>query len=376
MNILFLENLVNPEKGGVQRVTHILATELTLRGHACYVAHSEHDNYKDEKAFKKILLFNGDNSTLKDFIIENNICIAINQLARCKNLVRSLYTLQKELKFHIISCLHTSPTSSIDSCRYNNIRFVKDYFRAKIKHLILSFKRIDIDEMQFAYQYSDKFIVLSPSYIPQIEDTFPVNHNNILSISNPITYDVDTHELFPKKKEILVVSRMNENQKRISLILKLWHNIYKIIPDWELYLVGEGSYLSCYKKFAHKLNLERIHFEGRRDPRPYYKRASIFLMTSSFEGFGMTLIEAQQWGVVPIVFDTCTAFKDIIQNQEDGLLIPEGAFSSFISAIIELTQNEIKRDKMAHNAIESSKKFNKESIVSQWECLFQSLINK
>lgn len=376
MNILFLENLVNPEKGGVQRVTHILATELTLRGYACYVAHSEYDNYKDEKAFKKILHFNGDNSTLKDFIIENNICIIINQLARRKNFVRILNALQEELKFHIIACLHTSPTSSIDSCRYNNIRFVKEYLRAKIKHLILSFKRIDIDELQFAYQNSDKFIVLSPSYIPQIEEMFSVNHNNILSISNPITYDIDTHELFPKKKEILVVSRMNENQKRISLILKIWHNIHRMFPDWELYFVGEGSHLSCYKKIAHKLNLERIHFEGRKDPRPYYKRASIFLMTSSFEGFGMTLIEAQQWGVVPIVFNTSTVFKDIIQNQEDGMLIPDGDFSSFISAISELTQNETKRNKMAHNAIEASKKFNKEIIVSQWEGLFLSLINK
>lgn len=376
MNILFLENLVNPEKGGVQRVTHILATELTSRGHACYVAHSEYDNYKDETAFKKILHFDGDSSILKNFIIENNICITINQLARCRSFVRVLYALQKELKFYIITCLHTSPTASIDSCRYNNTQFIKEYLRAKIKHLILSFKRIDIDELEFAYQHSDKFIVLSPSYIPQIKKMFPVNHNNILSISNPVTYDINTHEPFHKKKEILVVSRMNENPKRISLILRLWHNIHKVLPDWELYLVGEGSHLSYYKKMAHKLNLERIYFEGRKDPSPYYKRASIFLMTSSFEGFGMTLIEAQQWGIVPIVFNTCTAFKDIIQNQEDGLLIPEGDFSSFISAICELTQNTTKRNKMAHNAIEASKKFNKEKIVSQWEDLFLSLINK
>lgn len=43
-------------------------------------------------------------------------------------------------------------------------------------------------------------------------------------------------------------------------------------------------------------------------------------MTSAFEGFGMTLVEAQQYGVVPIVMDSYKSLHDIIKNDETASL--------------------------------------------------------
>jgi glycosyltransferase involved in cell wall biosynthesis len=62
------------------------------------------------------------------------------------------------------------------------------------------------------------------------------------------------------------------------------------------------------------MGLKRVNFEGYRNPQPFYKRASIFVMTSANEGFPMTLIEAQQNGCVPVVMNSFSALREIIQN--------------------------------------------------------------
>lgn len=68
--------------------------------------------------------------------------------------------------------------------------------------------------------------------------------------------------------------------------------------------MGDGSSKLEYETLVSNLNLKKVEFLGFQDPVPYYKNASIFLMTSSLEGFGMTLVEAQCYGVVPIVMDS------------------------------------------------------------------------
>lgn len=43
---------------------------------------------------------------------------------------------------------------------------------------------------------------------------------------------------------------------------------------------------SWYKSLVIHYGLQRVFFEGTKNPEPYYNEASIFMMTSSFEGWG------------------------------------------------------------------------------------------
>lgn len=66
----------------------------------------------------------------------------------------------------------------------------------------------------------------------------------------------------------------------------------KSLPDWHLDIVGDGPDAAALKELAERLRLSNVSFEGFRNPAPYYRRASIFCMTSTFEGFGLVLPEA------------------------------------------------------------------------------------
>lgn len=108
--------------------------------------------------------------------------------------------------------------------------------------------------------------------------------------------------------------------------MTIWKHIQldKEFNEWHLYIVGDGKDKSFYLDFTRNNNIPNVHFEGRRYPIPYYKRASIFAMTSAFEGFPMSIIEAQQNGVVTIVMDSFLSVHDIIDNDVNGVLISYG----------------------------------------------------
>lgn len=69
---------------------------------------------------------------------------------------------------------------------------------------------------------------------------------------------------------------------------------------------------------ACKLNLRNIEFKGTQPSEPYYAESSVLCMTSTYEGFPMVLIEAQQYGCVPMAFDSFEAVHDIIEDGENG----------------------------------------------------------
>lgn len=125
---------------------------------------------------------------------------------------------------------------------------------------------------------------------------------------------ISMDEICKKRKEVLFVGRLLESNKKISKLLTIWKHIQldKEFNEWHLYIVGDGKDKSFYLDFTRNNNIPNVHFEGRRYPIPYYKRASIFAMTSAFEGFPMSIIEAQQNGVVPIVMDSFLSVHDII----------------------------------------------------------------
>lgn len=158
-------------------------------------------------------------------------------------------------------------------------------------------------------------------------------------------------------------------------LLTIWKHIQldKEFNEWHLYIVGDGKDKSFYLDFTRNNNIPNVHFEGRRYPIPYYKRASIFAMTSAFEGFPMSIIEAQQNGVVPIVMDSFLSVHDIIDNDVNGVLISYGNTTMFAESLKSLMKDEMQRNKLAIKGLETCRRFNIETVVDRWEEIFEKM---
>ena len=88
------------------------------------------------------------------------------------------------------------------------------------------------------------------------------------------------------------------------------------------------------------------------------------------------MVEAQNYGCIPIAFDSYSALKDIISDGHNGYVIQPFKNTKFANKIQELIKNPNARREMQNNAKKHSEKFDIRFIADQWEELFKELIVK
>ena len=322
------------------------------------------------------------------FIRQNQIQIVIIQTSM--DVVAKLRKALDRDNLHdvkIISVLHYSPGTdefpiSVSVLKQDILKskgFVKNILKGIIAPAYNWFEHYaTVKAYQKAYSFGNAVIVLSDSYIPAYQDFAHLNENRkLFSIPNclPFEYFITDAEIYAKSNSVLVVGRMVDFPKRISMILKMWKKIeqHPNIKDWNLDIVGDGPDLEMFKTLANELGLSRCSFHGRQDPINYYRRASLFFMASEFEGFPMTLVEAQMMGCVPIVFDTFSSLREVITDKVNGRIIPKDDSVSFVSSTIALMNNPAERYRLLKKGLEDCQQFSKKNVCDRWNNLFKSL---
>lgn len=376
MNILFITpSEVQPLNGGIERITYSLSQALSeFYGHACYF---------------RCLNDNSSDTQWNEFIILNAIDVIIAQGAD-KRIAQLLPTLRQiidkiDRKIILLFVFHSNPGVELATMDYpalfSRIMHGKD-MKANIqqlawqmlKPLMQSFMKSHLrNKYRLPYDYADKIVLLSQNFIPEYRAISGGEENKFTAISNMLSFAEDTKPAEQKSKTVLVVSRMEERQKRIKLALKIWN----LAPHngWQLKIVGTGEDLEYYKCLAKRWKVKDVSFEGRQNPLPYYQEAPVFMMTSAFEGWGLTLTEAQQCGCVPIVFDTYASLSDIVENGRNGFVVPEGNIDEYVARLTQLMDDASLCRKLAENAMTDCQRYTPQKVALQWNTLFNELLN-
>ena len=142
------------------------------------------------------------------------------------------------------------------------------------------------------------------------------------------------------KKTILSVGRLEE-QKNYSDLIKAWSLIANKYPEWNIEIVGDGEQRPKLTDLVSELKLtESVCLSSfTNDVESKYLNSSIFVLCSLYEGFGMVILEAMSYGVPCISYDTQCGPSSIIQNGEDGLIVPLGnikALSESMESLISM----------------------------------------
>ncbi len=324
-------------------------------------------------------------SVLNKYVKENHIDVIIIPEGRLYSSFARKAVKGTDCK--IISALHNMPgyerigimTMLKESFHYNESRIKRlraailialyplIYIWYTLKHII-AFNR--------AYRDSDKLVLLSEKFFEEYKSKYYISDTTKLAaIGNAVSFNkrASGEDLKHKKKQLLYVGRFAEQSKRISLILKAWELIYRKYPDWSLVLVGFGRSEQAYKDYVVNHYLPRVSFEGKQKPESYYLNASIFLMTSAFEGWGMTLTEAQQMGCVPVAMHSFASVTDIINDGENGYVVPNNDLNAFCERLTQLMDNKELLESMARNAVNSTDRFSKEIICEKYYRLCMQL---
>lgn len=231
----------------------------------------------------------------------------------------------------------------------------------KIYLILKSIKR-----RRYLLHHSEKYVLLSQSFFSDFSKSALVSPNNkkLTFINNPIEIIKDSDER-EKEHIILCVCQLNPI-KSVDLMIDLWQKLSSQLPNWKFQIVGDGSERASLEKKVSELKLSRVEFIGFAQPTEYYKKAKIFWMMSRFEGWGMTLVEAQQRGCIPIVYNSYSSVYDIIENGKNGFVVDDLDENTFMQRTLFLAKNEENRVKMAEYAKESVKRFDVKIVAKKW----------
>ena len=369
-NILFIENSLLPSRGGIEKVTYKLSECFTKNKYNCFFAfqYVDYNGILEEKKFR----FNhSDNKhtyykKFDAFINKNNINIIIIQGITQRKLIHTLKKLKKIYNFQLIYCLHNTPQYIHHLPRPKK---GIDLIKISIKTLMYGFIHPYIKEQQMIYNLCDNYIVLSKSFIEEAkkEFSFP-NIEKINYIGNPLMSNVNGQvDIKEKKKEVLIIARFDENQKNIIGALNIWKQIADCKKDWSLIIVGYGEYEDVYRKYIFENSISNVKIQGKSEnPDYYYRRASIFMMTSHYEGLAITLIEALQYKCIPIAYNTFSSIHDLIINNSNGFIIPAYDVKAYINKLLIIMNNPDVRVNMMNNSSITLSSFTDDNIINKW----------
>ena len=112
----------------------------------------------------------------------------------------------------------------------------------------------------------------------------------------------------------------------------------------------------------------------RNDMKEEYLDASLFVLSSRYEGFGMVLLEAMSCGVPVVSFDCPCGPKDMITDGENGYLVEDGDIEKLADRIVYLIRHPEKRKEMGAMAYKRSADYSEDKIMKQWMELFNEVL--
>ncbi len=232
------------------------------------------------------------------------------------------------------------------------------------KHLVnFQFKLMDFLGNSF-----DKFVVLTTGNLKEWQ------LKNLHVISNPLSFYPSESSTLENKKVIAVGKQ--SYQKGYDRLLEAWQKVLERHPDWHLEIYGTLASDGKLSEQAKQLGVDQnVHFFApEKNIQSKYLDASIYVMSSRYEGFGMVLIEAMACGVPCVSFDCPHGPADIISDKKDGILVPNNDIPALAQALFTLIEEDQLRQTMGKNAKENVKRYLPEGILQQWDQLFKSVV--
>lgn len=259
-----------------------------------------------------------------------------------------LATIRKELgKAKVIGWIHNSFDALLgEGSPYLGIELKYHYGRQLRK----------LDKVVVLYQQDAEMYKQAFGFLP-------------VSIYNPLTLKPG-RQSDGQNKSFLAVGRFSPKHKGFDLLIKAFALFAKNHNDWSLDIVGDGP---------EKNNLQQLitdnHVEERITLHPftnhiqdYYSSASIYVLSSRWEGFGLVIVEAMAHGL-PIISSDLASSKDILGDF--GLFFKNGDIQELALLLEEATH--IDWQQKSKEALNIARRFDISEIVGQWKLLIEKL---
>ncbi|MBE6124971.1 MAG: glycosyltransferase family 4 protein [Erysipelotrichaceae bacterium] len=215
---------------------------------------------------------------------------------------------------------------------------------------------------EFTFENIDRYVV-------QTRD----DHDRILKrfgydatvINNPNTFNSDQTSTLTARN-FLAAGRFVP-LKGFDRLLEAFRKFAETDKEWKLVLVGEGPEKENYQELISRHGIQdRVIMPGRSNRmEDHYLNASVYLMTSQWEGWGMTVAEAMEYGLPVISFDI-PSMHEIFGETECGIIVPMNDVEAMAKAMTELTCDPERLRRLGHNGEKQIEQFDADIVCRRW----------
>lgn len=290
-------------------------------------------------------------------------------------------------KFPILSLRHLfkkyNPdivlTMGVPLCVYT----VPALFGMNIKHVISERN----DPAHFAGKtitriVSRKLMQYADGYVFQTKDAqqfYKKKGKRSAIIHNPLVNlpALEVNNKSDDNKLIVSVGRLVK-QKNHQLLIEAFHKFSKDFPDYCLTIYGEGEERNHLETLIERFHLQsRVNLPGSfENIFDKIQRASLFVLSSDYEGMPNALMEAMALGLPCVSTDCpCGGPSELIKNGKNGVLVPVGDAKEMTEAMKKVIGDKKYAELLGKKALLIRETHAMDSVCKQWKAFFEIVLN-
>ncbi len=198
---------------------------------------------------------------------------------------------------------------------------------------------------------------------------------NVMVIPNPVTFYPETVKQHDGSgHRIICVGRIHE-QKGFDMLIQAFAMIADKCPEWHIDIFGNGEDEQMLLEEIHKHQLDGRIVINKPTNHIYeeYQDSDFFVLSSRYEGYPLVLNEAMSCGIPCVAFRCKYGPEDAITHGVNGLLAEDGNVEDLAQQILWMIEHPTERLAMGEKARTDTYRYLLETIMFQWEKLFNSL---
>jgi glycosyltransferase involved in cell wall biosynthesis len=369
-DVFLVANTID-ELGGVQRVTHNLATMLHEAGHRVTVVgiqHATHRHDYGDRPYRWVVL-DAPHPTPPGFGRFRRLVDP-----RARRALRAHAAAHRAAVDRLSEVLSGTAGGLLVVMQVWSMNWVAE--AATDQHYVIGMSHESFDatlastrweRVRRHYRDVDLFLLLTERDAARFEVE---GFNNVGVMHNALSfYPDDSSDL---AAPVVVAAGRYAPEKGYDRLIEAFGMVADEHPDWTLRIFGHGPLQDALREQAVSLGLgERVSLPGLAgDIETELRASSVFALSSIHEGLPMALAEAMACGVPGVAFDCAPGVREIVTDGVDGIVVPPRNVPALAAGLSRLMADAELRRRYGAAARENVRKFAPDEVLAQWEDVF------
>lgn len=180
--------------------------------------------------------------------------------------------------------------------------------------------------------------------------------------------------LAPNGEKVLMHASNFRKIKRVEDVIRIFDQVNRVVPS-TLMMVGDGPERHTAEELCRELNLcEEVRFVGKQEQMEEIMVISdVFLLTSEYESFGLSALEAMA-AHVPVVSSDAGGLPEINIHGVTGYLAPVGQIDQMAEYVINIIRDDETLAGFKQRAYEQACRFDIDSIIPLYEEMYERVL--